>query len=391
MKRLISTLLLAALLCGCLVSGALAGSDDALEQFGSIADTICGLDGPPSDEQLSALLADLEALDFDAAEEDNGLTGSMVGDSTNVQMLFYKLQLELAQQAKESAQETIEQIQQQNEKQRLCSQFINEARTTVSNLSGDKTVAVPEDMLDFLQENLSAGYRVDTASDGEEGWRKVLSSLPDIVVSDVLMPGMDGIQLLKELKRNPNTNHIPVILLTSQVEFADRMAGLTQGADGYLGKPFRLEELDVLISNLIANRLRLKGKFSGSQAQEGMVAPVELPNSDKALMDRIMKVINENLGNSKLNVEMLAKETGMSRTQLHRRIKDLTGMTAADFIRNLRLRQAARLLKAEKGLTVTEIAYAVGFTSQTHFSTLFKKQYGKTPTEYMDAANHKPL
>ena len=248
-----------------------------------------------------------------------------------------------------------------------------------------------EVLRDFLQENLSAGYRVDTASDGEEGWRKVLSGLPDIVVSDVLMPGMDGIQLLKELKRNPNTNHIPVILLTSQVEFADRMAGLTQGADGYLGKPFRLEELDVLISNLIANRLRLKGKFSGSQAQEGMVASVELPNSDKALMDRIMKVINENLGNSKLNVEMLAKETGMSRTQLHRRIKDLTGMTAADFIRNLRLRQAARLLKAEKGLTVTEIAYAVGFTSQTHFSTLFKKQYGKTPTEYMDAANHKPL
>lgn len=86
---------------------------------------------------------------------------------------------------------------------------------------------------------------------------------------------MDGIQLLKELKRNPNTNHIPVILLTSQVEFADRMAGLTQGADGYLGKPFRLEELDVLISNLIANRLRLKGKFSGGQTQEGMVAPVE--------------------------------------------------------------------------------------------------------------------
>lgn len=202
---------------------------------------------------------------------------------------------------------------------------------------------------------------------------------------------MDGIQLLKELKRNPNTNHIPVILLTSQVEFADRMAGLTQGADGYLGKPFRLEELDMLISNLIANRLRLKGKFSGGQTQEGMVAPVELPNSDKALMDCIMKVINENLGNSKLNVEMLAKETGMSRTQLHRRIKDLTGMTAADFIRNLRLRQAARLLKAEKGLTVTEIAYAVGFTSQTHFSTLFKKQYGMTPTEYMDMANHKPL
>ena len=247
-----------------------------------------------------------------------------------------------------------------------------------------------EVLRDFLQENLSAGYRVDTASDGEAGWRKVLSGLPDIVVSDVLMPGMDGIQLLKELKRNPNTNHIPVILLTSQVEFADRMEGLAQGADGYLGKPFRLEELDALISNLMANRLRLKGKFSGSQAQEGTVAPVELPNSDEVLMGRIMKVVNGNLGNPKLNVEMLAKETGMSRTQLHRRIKDLTGMTAADFIRNLRLRQAARLLKTDKRLTVTEIAYATGFASQSHFSTLFKKQYGVTPTEYVETGGSRP-
>ena len=214
---------------------------------------------------------------------------------------------------------------------------------------------------------------------------ETLSGLPDIIVSDVLMPGMDGIQLLKEVKKNPHTNHIPVVLLTSQTEFSCRIKGLAQGADGYLEKPFRLEELNVLIGNLIGNRLLLRGKFSGRQSQEGAVASVELPDGDKALMDRIMKVVNENLGNSDLNVELLAREIRMSRTQLHRRMKDMTGMAAGDFIRNLRLRQAARLLKTVRYLTVTEIAYAVGFTSQSHFSTLFKKQYGVTPTEYAEA------
>lgn len=216
-----------------------------------------------------------------------------------------------------------------------------------------------------------------------EGWQKALATLPDVVVSDVMMPEMDGFQLLKELKKNPNTNHIPVVLLTSKTELASRMEGLEQGADGYLNKPFSQDELDVLIANLISNRLRLKGKYSGSQEQEGKVKPLKVKNMDEILMERVMTVIDQNLGNPMLSVELLAKEVGMSRTQLHRRMKDITGLAVSDFIRNIRLRQAARLLK-EKRLMITQVAYAVGFSSQTHFSTMFRRQYGMTPTEYAE-------
>lgn len=240
-----------------------------------------------------------------------------------------------------------------------------------------------EALRNFLQESLSVHYRVDVAADGMEGWQKALATLPDVVVSDVMMPEMDGFQLLKELKKNPNTNHIPVVLLTSKTELASRMEGLEQGADGYLNKPFSQDELDVLIANLISNRLRLKGKYSGSQEQEGKVKPLKVKNTDEILMERVMTVIDQNLGNPMLSVELLAKEVGMSRTQLHRRMKDITGLAVSDFIRNIRLRQAARLLK-EKRLMITQVAYAVGFSSQTHFSTMFRRQYGMTPTEYAE-------
>ena len=152
-----------------------------------------------------------------------------------------------------------------------------------------------------------------------------------------------------------------MILLTSKTEFANRIEGLEQGADAYLGKPFSVEELHTLIGNLIANRIRLKGKYSGSSTQEGKRAPIVLQSS-------VMKVINKNLNNPMLSVEMLTQEVGMSRTHLHRRIKGMTGLTPSDFIRNIRLIQAAELLK-KKDITVTQVAYTVGFSSQTHFSS----------------------
>ncbi len=242
-----------------------------------------------------------------------------------------------------------------------------------------------EELRNYLKENLSVYYHVDTAMDGTEGWKKAITQQPDLIVSDIVMPGMDGIQLLKELKKNINTNHIPVILLTSQTEFANRIEGLSQGADGYLGKPFDMDELIVLASNLITNRVRLKGKYSGSQTQEEKVTSIELQGNDNALMERIMKVVNANLNNPEFSVEMLAQEVGLSRTHLHRKMKEMTGLSTSDFIRNLRLRQAADLLKSGQ-CTVTQIAYAVGFSNQAHFSSAFKKVYGMTPKEYMESA-----
>lgn len=241
-----------------------------------------------------------------------------------------------------------------------------------------------DDLRKFLVDSLSVYYRVDTAINGMDGLKKAITKQPDIVISDVMMPAMDGIQMLKELKKNINTNHIPVILLTSKTEFANRIEGLEQGADAYLGKPFSVEELYTLIGNLIANRIRLKGKYSGSSTQEGKRMPIVLQSNDEVLMERIMKVINKNLNNPMLSVEMLTQEVGMSRTHLHRRIKGMTGLTPSDFIRNIRLIQAAELLK-KKDITVTQVAYTVGFSSQTHFSSSFKKMYGISPTEYKEA------
>ena len=194
---------------------------------------------------------------------------------------------------------------------------------------------------------------------------------------------MDGITLLKNIKGNTNISDIPVILLTSKAEVSDRLEGLKKGADAFLAKPFSMEELHILIDNLVDNVRRLRGKFSGAQKQEEKVEKVEVKGNNDALMERIMKCINENLQDPDFNVERLTEKVGISRAQLHRKMKEITGISAGDFIRNLRLEQAARLIK-EKKINVTQVAYAVGFNNQTHFSTIFKKHFGMTPTEYSE-------
>lgn len=245
-----------------------------------------------------------------------------------------------------------------------------------------------EELRNYLEDNLSAYYHVETAKDGADGWKKAITHQPDLIVSDVVMPEMDGFQLLKELKKNINTNHIPIILLTSKKEFTSKIEGLSQGADGYMVKPFKMEELITLSYNLIENRILLKGKYTGNQTQNERIDSINLKGNDDTLIDRIMNVINTNISNPEFNVEMLAHEAGLSRTHLHRKMKELTGLSASDFIRNLRLRQAADLLKTGQS-NVTQIAYAVGFSNQTHFSNTFKKVYGMTPTEYMESADKK--
>lgn len=144
-----------------------------------------------------------------------------------------------------------------------------------------------------------------------------------------------------------------------------------------------MEELHVVIDNLVDNVRRLRGKFSGSQNQEKNVEDIQIQSNNDKLMERIMKCINDNLSNEDFNVEFLTREVGISRAQLHRKMKEIAGISTADFIRNIRLEQAAKLLK-EGRINVTQVAYSVGFSNQTHFSTLFRKQFGKTPTEYMN-------
>jgi AraC-like DNA-binding protein len=161
------------------------------------------------------------------------------------------------------------------------------------------------------------------------------------------------------------------------------MAGLKKGADAFLAKPFDMEELHVLIDNLIDNVRRLKGKFSGALNQHGKVDQIEVKGNNNILMDRIMRCINDNIANTEFNVEALSEEVGVSRAQLHRKMKEITGISTGEFIRNIRLEQAARLIK-EGDINITQVAYSVGFNNQTHFSTAFKKHFGVTPSEYAE-------
>ena len=233
----------------------------------------------------------------------------------------------------------------------------------------------------YLKSELSDWYRFVICNNGKEALKQLLSGDFDLVVSDVVMPEMDGITLLRNIKGNANISHVPVIMLTSKSEISDRLEGIKLGADAYLAKPFSLEELHLTIDNLIDNVRRLKGKFSGALKQDDKVEKIEVKGNDEELMERIMKVVNENLSDSDFNVEKMCDEVGVSRTQLHRKLKEMTGVPTSEFLRNIRLNEAARLIR-ERKINITQVSYMVGFANNSHFSTAFKKYFGISPSEY---------
>lgn len=242
-----------------------------------------------------------------------------------------------------------------------------------------------EELRSYLASELRPIYHVKECGGGEDALKEIVAQQPDLIISDIKMPDMDGYELLHRIKTNSRTNTIPVILLTSSPDTDERIKGLQKGADAYLNKPFNLEELLARISGLIANRKLIKGKFSGAQDQAELVEAVSVKDPDDQLMKNIMTVLNDNVDNPSLNVEMLSNEVGMSRAQLHRRIKDITGISSGEFIRNFRLNHAAQLLTQGGNIYVTQVAYACGFSNPTNFSTTFKKHFSMTPSEYIDA------
>lgn len=249
--------------------------------------------------------------------------------------------------------------------------------------SSSKILIVDDDyeIRTFLKDILTGFGKVTEATDGEEAMRSVMDSMPDLIITDVVMPHMDGLTLLKTIKGNVDTSHIPVILLSSKNDVADRMAGWDKGADGYMGKPFNAEELQAMADNLIDSRMRLKGKLSGIQQHDGKIETPDLKGNDKILIDKIVSVINRHLDDPNLNVEKLCLEVGLSRAHLNRKMKELFGLSPSEFIRNVRLRKACELLR-QPDVDISQIAYSVGFSSQPHFSTAFKRFTGISPTEY---------
>jgi ligand-binding sensor domain-containing protein/DNA-binding response OmpR family regulator/nitrogen-specific signal transduction histidine kinase len=235
----------------------------------------------------------------------------------------------------------------------------------------------------YIKTELSDWYRFDHARNGKEGLKMLLTGKYDLVISDVMMQEMDGVTMLKKIKGNSNVSDIPVILLTSKSEVENRLEGLRKGADAFLAKPFNMEELHILIDNLVDNVRRIRGKYSGAQGQKAKIEQIQVKGNNDALMERVMKYMNEHLADPDLNVEKLTEDVGISRAQLHRKLKEIAGVSAGEFIRNLRLEQAARLIE-EGQINITQVAYSVGFSNQTHFSTVFKKHYGMSPSEYAE-------
>lgn len=240
-----------------------------------------------------------------------------------------------------------------------------------------------ENIRNYISNEFSKNYHIIESCNGKEALALILSKKPDLVISDVMMPDMDGITLCKKIKLNVNINYIPVILLTAKCRDEDNIEGLNAGADAYITKPFNIDVLHNTIDNLLKNREVLKNCFTGSQEQEERQPKFEIKNTDNKLLDRIMNVINKNISNPELSVDMIASEVGISRVHLHRKLKELTNQTTRDLIRNTRLKQAVSLLES-KQYNVSEVALMTGFSNITIFSRAFKELYGLSPMNYIN-------
>ena len=232
----------------------------------------------------------------------------------------------------------------------------------------------------YVREYLENDYRILEAADGVEGLDSAVASSPELVISDIMMPRMDGVELCKRLKNNLATSHIPVILLTARAAGEDKLEGLESGADDYIIKPFEAKELKVRAHNLIESRRRLREKYQknfGCQPSDLAISSV-----DERFLTMLMESVEKHLADPACDTETLAEDLCMSRMQLNRKLNALTGHSTHEFLRTQRLNRAARLLQHHVG-NVSEVAYEVGFSSPSHFAKAFKEQFGLSPSEYM--------
>jgi DNA-binding response OmpR family regulator/nitrogen-specific signal transduction histidine kinase len=234
-----------------------------------------------------------------------------------------------------------------------------------------------DDLRHFLVSLLDADYVLEIAVDGKDGLEKAQKLIPDIVISDVMMPVMDGLELCQHLKENEKTDHIPVILLTAKAIIEDRIKGLQSGADAYITKPFKKEELFLQIENLINLRSNLQKKYS----QFALLDSPNVLKEENSFIHKINSAIEKNLLNEQFNVEDLAKEVYMSRMQLHRKLKAISDRSASNYIRNYRLYKAKPFL-TDHSKTISEIAWDVGFQDPNYFGKAFQKEFGMSPSEF---------
>jgi signal transduction histidine kinase/DNA-binding response OmpR family regulator/ligand-binding sensor domain-containing protein len=247
------------------------------------------------------------------------------------------------------------------------------------------TLLVAEDNRDlrqYLLLHLRTEYRVLLAASGDEALRLVREEQPDLVIADIMMPGLDGISLCREIRRSPDTDFIPVILLTAKSTTTDRLEGLDSGADDYLAKPFEIAELRARIRNLLDSRLRLRTQIAARLSLDHAIAQTPVPESNDALfLRRAYDVLREHASRDTFSVAQFADELSMSRMHLYRRLHEIVGKSPTEFLMDYRLERAAELLAARTG-NVSEIAYGLGFKSLSHFTRRFRERFGCPPSSY---------
>lgn len=236
------------------------------------------------------------------------------------------------------------------------------------------------DMRAYLRTLLLDRYYVIEAADGQSGLKLAVESVPDIVVSDVMMPVMDGLTFCTRLKQHEATSHIPVLLLTARSSEQQYIEGMQTGADMYMTKPFSADLLLANIASLLANRQKLRQLFKANKESEKLTIEEATTSPDRRFLDTFLKAMNKHMSNTNLKIEVIGDEVGLSRVQLYRKVKALTGMTPIEILRETRLKRAMQLLKTTDK-TVSEIANEVGFATPGYFSSCFKKQYDKYPTD----------
>lgn len=256
------------------------------------------------------------------------------------------------------------------------------AKSEKANLGDPSNVLIIEDNDEFrhyLKESLMPFYQVIEASNGKEGWQKTLSHHPELIVSDVAMPEMDGIALSQKIKSDKRTKHIPIILLTASTGEQQQLEGLNSGANDYLTKPFNFDILNAKINNLILLNRLLKGVYSRHIQVSGQAPQME--SSQEKLLKDMLSYIEENLHTSQLSVENLSKHVGMSRGTLYSKVLEMSGQTPIEFIRSIKLEKAALLLESSD-LSVSQISYMTGFTAPNYFAKSFKAKFNMLPTAY---------
>jgi signal transduction histidine kinase/ligand-binding sensor domain-containing protein/DNA-binding response OmpR family regulator len=235
------------------------------------------------------------------------------------------------------------------------------------------------DLRQYLEQLFDSEFEVTVAADGVEGWEKAQALLPDLVLSDIMMPQSDGLELCQRIKQHPKTLHIPVLLLTARTAAVHELEGMENGADDYISKPFNPKILHAKVSAVLRNRAKLREFYERQILLEP--TKVVIPEVDKLFLEQAMKAVEDNLADPEFNVQVLLREMGMSQSFLYRRVKSITGQSVVEFIRDVRLKRAAQLLAGTQ-LRISDVAYQVGIQDLKHFRTMFQKLYGMSPSEY---------